>query len=1438
MGISKFPIANNGTKVKTGNMISQSSSLKATFTKNSNVKNLKISSSILKNGLFPGVKKALEGLGAAKADVSAFESLTNLSSQRPEIIALTPFQPLYNDSGDLTPSGKLFDTLVEYMRSLDKTSQNAFGSLDKVIEAQNNKLESEVTRIRDTLKTFYDVYRSLADTRKALTITNEYYDFNPTKLVNKIIREDSDVDKSAILAYASKLAEELNVKNTLKLLRYKDSYIDEFSPTVAFVNLANETVRILTTHSYNLSKDIKRSPPTNKFFGGEPLAFPERSFYSYEDDRVSLLNFGSTGGTGNALANREANFASINDFTLSETQQSITDSYRKGEKAAGEGNQFNGEAYAASLENEYKTTNNYDNLVETYEITNSEFSRNDKKILGKLTFQGSIAATFLLISREIRMSKKWNAEKMGAFPVDSTVPNSFGILRSIFGHLNQNLDLYQDVNMNKSSIMELAQLPVNSNNKVLLFEQTPGQAWGKKILAGGDYYFDPELLINFAGVGKLAAVKTTKNPDGTFNVSSNGASVAIRSRIETMASRLEATTTDFFKCATEMGLLVTKDEKVFDKEKPIFASTNPEVYFDSVVSAITSNIKASTKKAGFKNTELAVKAIFSFIGSGDEKATGLLSRIYILLMSEVYEQDIENTSNISKLLMRGFNGLFPAGSINNSLKKKIIDIAKGIILALANAEGALDDDINADFENSENNSSSSTSLSNDLLNGVSLQLVPGEDATRVVKSDPMNKDEFGDRILRSYQSAGVTPCVFDSSSKLLSSVREDNLFKVIVSLLKDLKNTLETYAIAGLDANNVGASKTLYNQASINSIMSLFFWAICKIINKISPYELAWSSRDTFLGLPSSQFDIDIEEQEGEGGVDGIIFGYLKDIGIIGSGGDGTSELTLFIKKKNSSDSPYQISEGKAAIVQEMQIETAALLTMLNTLQTLNKNIQSTEELFSKLEAADYANLISYLGDPNKITFLLKEPQLALAMSNIEDIYQSYQSFSKDVDISPNDSKMFFTTYYDKLSHSEKMVLTLKKFLNSTEFRSSKGYNKKIMSIGLSQDLLKNTLPKYDFEKQNDIFKLSIYKIDNLNSDVIYKPKSWLFEASRYPSRVYSDYKHDVNSLQSIPTRNYSLTYDARLIDQGESAYWSDISNSFNDEYSFLSQEEKEEIIENQAMSILMENYIRIVTGLIINESAFNLSSDEVNALLSELEFQTNAEQLNNPAITLAQNKEASEKVNNVLNSSMWSKPKPKSSGGSSGKVVKAGGSIVKSLSSAVIKNTLKNVIVRLIAIEPNLMLRYIIQPKKFDRVFNVIFDPEFEIDVEKTNSTTLGRNSLKRLVDEGDIVLRFQNPSDITSSTKPIYVDRDKEFHDMSVESFFVVLESHGLEKKLKYDENMLKKIPINMLPKVLGSVSIPSGVGARKSILSNFASSEKSMSLDIGNLSKKFKG
>ena len=87
----------------------------------------------------------------------------------------------------------------------------------------------------------------------------------------------------------------------------------------------------------------------------------------------------------------------------------------------------------------------------------------------------------------------------------------------------------------------------------------------------------------------------------------------------------------------------------------------------------------------------------------------------------------------------------------------------------------------------------------------------------------------------------------------------------------------------------------------------------------------------------------------------------------------------------------------------------------------------------------------------------------------------------------------------------------------------------------------------------------------------------------------------------------------------------------------------------------------------------------------------------------------------------------------------------------------------------PDAYISKILQPKKFDRVFNIIFDPEFQVDYEKTISTTLGAQKFDFLLKQAKFI-QYNN-------TKNEYVDSDKSPNDTSLENFFISIETHAEE-------------------------------------------------------------
>lgn len=1323
--------------------------------------------------------KALVNYEASENDVSEFEALTNLSSRRPEIISLMPFQPLFLDSFPAkTVEGDLFDIFVESMRKLDATAISMVNDDDvifKIIETNNKVYHKEVVDLRKTLQNFYTVYRSLSDVKKQLNITDNVYDFSPTQFVNKNINENV-LDKDKILNYCKGMPNVLNIKNTLSSIRNGDQYVKDFPATKAWVMLLRECYHLISSHSFYFLTNTDIEKNVTSVYGGKvngeneiKRVIPAIKNNGY--NRVHLYKLSNVPLSG-------ASFESIGNYNLSteELQAAADEANAAFKKSEAEGaskaaEEFTKESIekAATMANRNRINLLFDQTKKTLNVIDSLNAN-----LG-LRSGREMAAIFHLLTKELRFSKLYDIDKFGnySFGINtfSSDPKSKSIPKAIFG-LKDAYPFGTGIDEKyRESLLGLSYFPkerplgsvvaTNINEKVLTFELTKDEFLKEGFECGGDYFFNPELLVQFSGGNKLVNVKSgansSRDQSGTNNVSGvNDLSVRLRSRNEDLYNRSKKHDEDFFAVLSELGGLPQKDDVFFDGDKPSIVSNDPRKFLNNVWNSIKDHVKINVSRPKtMLNEDLGARAFLNFIGGDHPDAKRFLARAFVLAMSETYSVEVKDYTNLTRLLTSGFlDGTFPYDSSQDSEVKEMFE---AIIKKLE--------------ESSE---------------------VDGEQE----ESDTLTASGFVQKSIANEQfKRGFIISQYSSLGDFTKSVRNHQLFKKIVEVLKDVKNTFTAYALSA-------DGKTKFSGLEIQTILLMVFKAICTMIYASSSLDIVFVNEKGIYNYYTTTAEGRDFVGEGEADENDLddpqqIDSY-KSLGVVSKDGTGSlnTPFKLMIVSKFTNDNKNEklninistkdkfFKAIDASIYMEMQYLTMAMLTVSNTLSTFSRGMSETKQLLSKLDANDYLRLINYLGDPNKLSFLLKEPQLTLMLSTIEDVYQSFQDFSEDGEFTPGNKGVLFGTYYDRLTHSKKIVEILKNFFSASEFRSSKGYNKKIISIGLAQDLLKSVLPDVITGKQDDIFKISIYKMDLLNNDVVYKPKTYIFEASRYPSRVYNDVKGSINSLLEMPTRNYTMFYQKNK-ENTETPYWEDMSNSFDETYSFLSQTEKQEIITNHAASFLLENYIKIMTGLVINETTFNLTSQEAEALLKEYEFGTNASQ-----VKTSMEKKKSLKSLNI--------------GQNTGQIKKE--SLMSKQSIAVATK---------LAFQPiAASLRHLIQPKKFDRVFHIIFDPEFEVDEEKTN-----KYLIQQLVQKGTLK---EKPRNVL-----LHVDVDKTPEDLTLETFFAVVESYSPRTPRIEDlsSQLIENLPESLLPKNLPAFTSNPAPSNQKTV---------TVPLKIGNLFK----
>jgi hypothetical protein len=447
----------------------------------------------------------------------------------------------------------------------------------------------------------------------------------------------------------------------------------------------------------------------------------------------------------------------------------------------------------------------------------------------------------------------------------------------------------------------------------------------------------------------------------------------------------------------------------------------------------------------------------------------------------------------------------------------------------------------------------------------------------------------------------------------------------------------------------------------------------------------------------------------------------------------------------------------KSSVTNNLITETNSLITLAFSTYNITNNLSV---LFNdaKNKLLSFKNIASYIteyldSDPRKFALLFNDQQLSLLMSSFQDVYDSYNTFANSNNTQSQVDQVF-NSYLSGMHYSPKIVSILRSFFKDPEYASIKGYNKQIMTVGIPQGLLKELHNKFktkaDFEnlKSCDIFKILIYKIDLLNDEIVYLPKEFLFEASRFPVKTYSKISdisnveissHFETSLFKLfPTRDYSI-YSAKDGDKTfiESKPNSDVKEAFiSANYPEFLTRHMSSILKNH-ISFILENYLQIISGMQFNESPFILANnDEINTLYSNL-----YEQSQIPQKSIAKNLEFEIATNSEFQ---------------------------------------KKIALNLAFRNPNPFIKSLVHPKKFDRVFNIIFDPEFIVDESKSD-----KSKIEKMVNSQKL-----------KKVNAYYIDTDKSFIDPAFNSYFVNIETLSIDTDKKFEQISSKNVTTSVKP------------------------------------------
>lgn len=296
----------------------------------------------------------------------------------------------------------------------------------------------------------------------------------------------------------------------------------------------------------------------------------------------------------------------------------------------------------------------------------------------------------------------------------------------------------------------------------------------------------------------------------------------------------------------------------------------------------------------------------------------------------------------------------------------------------------------------------------------------------------------------------------------------------------------------------------------------------------------------------------------------------------------------------------------------------------------------------------------------------------------------------------------------------------------------------KVISVGIPSGFsqqLADRIERVDInkstfkDKQFDVIAIKLYKRDQRFEDIVFKPKTFLFDLSLFQEEdlLFTQAKQG-ERFSRIVERNRILDFESIL--NPKTRTWNNIDN--DDGYDFLTTEQKRQLIENHTTDALLELYLRMITGMRIDEATFAENKVEPGTTFSQ--------DFNDLVFTY---------LRETLKKKVPSQPIPDL--------------LVNENVDDETKDILRLLTYGNVVFEPDVLRSKVVSPKLFDRVFHLAFNTEdFEIDEEETLDSESGKLALQKSVVQERIV----------NENGVLYL-RPKTRNELVFEDYFVIVEN-----------------------------------------------------------------
>jgi len=178
----------------------------------------------------------------------------------------------------------------------------------------------------------------------------------------------------------------------------------------------------------------------------------------------------------------------------------------------------------------------------------------------------------------------------------------------------------------------------------------------------------------------------------------------------------------------------------------------------------------------------------------------------------------------------------------------------------------------------------------------------------------------------------------------------------------------------------------------------------------------------------------------------------------------------------------------------------------------------------------------------------------------------------------------------------------LSSFYKRSEFSPNKGNNKRIISVGIPDGLLEKLQSSQSRKNKvmSNHVRLKVWKLDRLYPDVLFRPIEYVFDMNRFPTRSLRNWELNSRDSQgreitSIPTKYYSSTQNRFYVHKNvnEAEQLSGLVPTDVQEFSdFITDPQARRqfistVYNNHVKSFLCEEYLKWYTDVSFNETDF-----------------------------------------------------------------------------------------------------------------------------------------------------------------------------------------------------------------------------------------------------------